>query len=79
MQSPESGVYVVSAQAGSGAAGLVQEGDIIIKADGMRVLSINDLIGTVNRRESGYGVTLTVLRNGAEQTVVINLSEEPLQ
>ena len=79
VQMPISGVHVISASAGSGAAGKVQRGDIIIKADGLRVTTIEDLIGAVNRRESGYGVTLTVLRDGRTVDVVVNLSEEPLQ
>ena len=79
VQMPVSGVHVISTSAGSGAAGKLPYGDIIIKADGLRVLSIEDLIGAVNRRESGYGVTLTVLRDGRQVDVVVNLSEEPLQ
>jgi serine protease Do len=79
LQMPESGVRVVSAQSDGGAMGILKHGDIIIKADGLRVLSIDDLIDTVNRRESGYGVTLTILRDGAELDVVVNLNEEPLK
>lgn len=78
-QMPASGVHVISAQEDGGAVGILQKGDIIIKADGMRVVSIEDLIGTVNRRESGYGVVLTVLRNGTEMDLTVNLREEPLQ
>lgn len=78
-QMPVSGVHVISTQPGSGAYGVLREGDIIIKADGLRVLNTLELIGVVNRRESGYGVTLTVLRDGTEMNLVVNLNEEPLQ
>ncbi len=79
VQMPASGIYVASVSAGGGSVGKVQAGDIIIKADGLRVIAMEDLVGTVNRRESGYGVTLTVLRDGQEIDVVVNLNEEPLQ
>lgn len=72
-QASASGVYVSSVSVGSHAVGRMQKGDIILKVDGLRMYTIQDVIAAVNRRYIGERVVLTVWRDGAETTVVVEL------
>lgn len=72
------GISVQSVQSSSPAdkAGL-QYKDIIIRADGKEVTSMNKLNEIKNAHEIGETMTLTIYRNGSEKEVIITLEEMP--
>ena len=57
-------------------AGL-QVGDIIIKADGKDILTMDELNEIKNTHQIGETMTLTINRNGQEKEVTIALEEMP--
>ncbi len=73
------GIWVSSAPAnGPAAAAGVQEGDIITAIDDQLVRSFNALVSYLfNNTTPGQEVTLTLLRNGEEQTVSLTVQERP--
>jgi PDZ domain-containing protein len=68
---------VHSLQEGSGAEGLVEEGDVIVSADGVLVTSAAQLREVVNAGD-GAPVDLVVERDGEEQTVTVTPKEREL-
>lgn len=72
------GVYVQTVQNFSPAekAGL-KSGDIIVKADGTDIKTMDELNNIKNSHEIGDKMTLTINRNGQEQDVTITLEETP--
>ena len=72
------GVYIQSVSNFSPAekAGL-QSGDIIIKADGKDILTMDELNEIKNTHKIGETMTLTINRNGNEKEVTITLEEMP--
>lgn len=52
-------------------------GDIIIKADGTQVKTMDELNDIKNKHNIGDTMTLTISRNGKEQDVSITLAEQP--
>jgi len=52
-------------------------GDVIIAVDGEPVTSIEELIEAVQAREAGDEIELTLLRDGAEETVTAELAIRP--
>ena len=72
------GVYIQSVQNFSPAekAGL-QSGDIIIKADGKEVKTMDELNEIKNTHQIGETMTLTINRNGNEKEFTIILEEMP--
>ena len=72
------GVYIQSVQNFSPAekAGL-QVGDIIIKADGQEILTMDKLNEIKNTHKIGEKMTLTINRNGQEKEITIALEEMP--
>jgi S1-C subfamily serine protease len=76
--SRSSGVLIAEVAPGSPAeaAGL-QQGDIIIKADGQDVTSSASLFAIDRDKKPGDKVELTIDRNGQEQTVTVTLGERP--
>lgn len=72
------GVYVKNVQEFSPAekAGL-QSGDIIIKADGQDILTMDELNEIKNTHEIGDSMTLTINRNGSEKEITVILEETP--
>ena len=72
------GVYVQTVQNFSPAekAGL-KSGDIIVKADGTDIKTMDELNNVKNSHEIGDKMTLTINRNGQEQDVTITLEETP--
>ena len=72
------GIYVQSVQNFSPAekAGL-QSGDIIIKADGKDILTMDELNEIKNTHKIGETMTLTINRNGQEKEVSVSLEEMP--
>ena len=71
------GVYIVSIAEFSAAekAGL-QIGDIIVKADGEEVKTMNELNKIKNKHQIGDEMTLTINRDGKERDIKIKLGEE---
>ena len=71
------GVYVVSVDEFSGAerAG-IQIGDVITKADGEEVKSMNELNKIKNKHQIGDEMTVTINRDGKEKEVKIKLGEQ---
>ncbi len=71
------GVYIVSVEEFSGAekAGL-QIGDIIIKADGEEVKTMNELNKIKNKHQIGDEMTVTINREGKEKEIKIKLGEK---
>ncbi len=78
-QMPRDGVYVVSVS-GVNVITKISAGDIIVKVNGLRMYTIYDVIGEVNRYRAGETVSLTLLRpdggDYTEITVSVQLSEE---
>ena len=72
------GVYIKSVQNFSPAekSGL-QSGDIIIKADGQEIKTMDELNRIKNTHDIGNTMTLTINRNGFEKEVTITLEEMP--
>jgi 2-alkenal reductase len=73
------GVYVAQAvESGPAAEGGVQEGDIITAIDDQPVARFEDLLSYLFRStQPGQEVTLTVLRDGDQQTITVTLGERP--
>ena len=72
------GIYVQSVQNFSPAekSGL-QSGDIIIKADGKEIKTMDELNEIKNTHQIGEKMTLTINRNGSEKEINITLEETP--
>lgn len=52
-------------------------GDIIVKADGKDVKTMDDLNGIKNSHSIGDTISLTIIRNGAEKEISLELAEQP--
>ena len=76
IQANASGVYVTSVNAGKGAEGKLQPGDIILSVDNVRISSMNALSEALNKRYVGDTVTVQVYRNGSLVTVDVVLSAQ---
>lgn len=71
------GIYVTSISEFSGAekAG-IKIGDVIIKADGQNVKTMNELNAIKNTHQIGDEMSITINRDGKEKEVKIKLSEQ---
>ena len=69
------GVLIASVISGSASAGKLKSGDVIISADGKSVAEPEDLTRIVRGKTSG-DMTLKVIRDKKEITVVVNLPAE---
>lgn len=71
------GIYVTSVSEFSGAekAG-IKIGDIIIKADGKEVKTMNELNSIRNEHQIGDEITITINRDGKEKDIKVKLSEQ---
>lgn len=71
------GLYVVSISQNSGAekAGIMQ-GDVIVKADGQTVTTMDELNEIRDTHKAGETLELTVVRSGQTMTVKVTLGEE---
>lgn len=71
------GIYVVSIEDFSAAekAG-VKAGDVIIKADGKEIKTMNELNEIKNTHNIGDKMTVTVSRNGQEKEITLTLQEQ---
>ena len=74
---PRDGVFVIQVTA-EGAKGKILAEDIIMKIDGLKLGTTQELISAVNLRQAGEKVILTLLRGGEVIEVEIRLSEVPL-
>ncbi len=72
------GVRIDGVDEGSAAAKAgAQEGDVVVEFDGERVRSARQLTRLVKETPSGRAVKMTVLRNGAKQTLDVTPEEAP--
>ena len=71
------GIYVVSVEEYSAAekAGIIA-GDVIIKADGKEIKTMNELNEIKNTHNIGDSMTVTINRNGHEKDITITLQEQ---
>lgn len=53
----------------------IEAGDIILRLDGVRVRSIEDLLREIHKRKSGDRVRVSTLKRGVEQNLEVTLSE----
>ena len=74
------GITVYSVASGSGAeqAG-IKEGDLIVKADGVVVNTVDALNEIKEKKAPGEYITLTIIRNGGLEDVKIQLQEDTPQ
>ena len=72
------GIYVKTLENFSAAekAG-IKVGDVIIKADGQDIKTMDELSEIKNAKEIGDEITLTVWRNGDTQDIKVTLQEQP--
>jgi len=57
--------------------GRMFDADIIVAADGQKVATMDELTDAVQPKKPGDELTLTVLRGGEEEEVVVMLAERP--
>lgn len=76
IQSSQPGQAAVQPGTAAAAAGL-QEGDIIVALDGARLDAETSLRQLLLRHQPGDTVSLTLLRDGEEQEVMVTLGERP--
>ncbi len=71
------GLSVYSIAEGSGAANAgIQIGDLIVKADGVAINSSKKLNEIRDKKSPGENITLTVIRNGELQDIIVTLGED---
>ncbi|WNB86135.1 S16 family serine protease [Cellulomonas sp. ATA003] len=70
-------LLVAGAVEGTGAAGVVQEGDVLVAFRGEPVESYTALIGALDTTEPGTTVTLSVLRDGKPLDLDVVTGERP--
>src|SRR5258708_571691 len=73
------GAEVQSILHGMPADGVLQVGDIITTVDSQPIDTTNALIESIRRHQVGDQVTLTIRRDGQEQTVVIGTKRSPTE
>jgi S1-C subfamily serine protease len=73
-----SGLVVLSVveSSGAGRAG-IEAGDVITAIDGQPVQTVGDLLSLLRRHSPGDRLELRVLREGAEQTLTVELTDRP--
>lgn len=71
------GIYVVTVEEYSAAekAG-IQRGDVIVKADGQDIKTMNELNEIKNKHQIGDTMTVTINRNGQEKEITLVLQEQ---
>jgi S1-C subfamily serine protease len=76
----QAGALVSEVASGSAAADAgVRSGDIIVSLGDTPVESTGDLLGALRDYQPGEDATLTIFRDGEEQTVDVTLDERPTQ
>ena len=72
------GAVIESVQEDTGAADAdLRPGDIIVEVDGEPLATMSELVAEVRRRAPGEVVELTIVRDGAELDVEVELGERP--
>jgi S1-C subfamily serine protease len=76
--SVQEGALVESLVPGAGAQkGGVKVGDVVTQVDGVRIASMNDLIGEIRKHGPGDTVTLTLLRGAQTTQVKVVVADRP--
>ena len=75
-QGVTNGVLVIEVNETGSSAGIIQPNDIIIKVDGFNVSSSSDLQPFLRSSKIGDSLTITLLRSGAEQEVVVTFKRK---
>ena len=57
---------------------LTSGGDVVLALDGVQVRDMDDLIVLLAEKGVGQTVTITILRDGQEQSVDVTLGERPV-
>ena len=74
----ESGVLVVAVSSGGpGEAAGLEEGDVVLRLDGVATPSVDAIHKLLSRERIGRRVALDVLRNGARTTLELNVVARP--
>jgi Lon-like protease len=73
------GAEVESIIDGMPAQGVLQVGDVIVGVDGQPIAMTNDLIQAITRHAVGDQVTLSIWREGQEQTITVGTRESPTE
>jgi Lon-like protease len=68
-------VVVVQAESGFPAYGVLKSGDVITAVDGKPVTSESALMSLISAHPAGSTLTLTIVRNGATETVQVGTKE----
>ena len=68
-------VYAVNKDSAAQKAGL-RRGDIIVKADGKKVTTFEELVAEMNKHSAGEEFEITFVRDDDEQTVTVTLDEK---
>ncbi|MEM1885771.1 MAG: trypsin-like peptidase domain-containing protein, partial [Candidatus Jordarchaeales archaeon] len=55
----------------------IEAGDIILRLDGARIKSVEDLLREIHKRKSGDRVHISILKRGVEEILEVALSEMP--
>jgi serine protease DegQ len=74
----EQGLIVLSVEPGSPAAAAgLQPGDVIAEFDGEQMASVEDLIAVLRRHQPGDTVAVSIVRDGDQQTLSVQLDAQP--
>jgi S1-C subfamily serine protease len=73
----QAGIEAGNAQATIDGQALSAGGDVIVATDGEPIESMTDVIGAVDAKEPGDELELTVVRDGEEEDVTVELAERP--
>jgi len=75
----EAGLEAGDAEVTVGGQPFQAGGDLIVAVDGEPVATMTDVIAAVDSKQPGEAVELTLLRNGEERSVEVELTERPEQ
>ena len=75
----EAGLEAGDAEVTVGGQPFQAGGDLIVAVDGEPVATMTDVIDAVDSKQPGEAVELTLLRNGEERSVEVELTERPEQ
>jgi S1-C subfamily serine protease len=73
-----SGAVVMSVISGSGASTAgVKQGDIIVKIDGTKIASAQDVTSVISLKHPGDNIKITVVRGKQHLSLTITLGSQP--
>lgn len=74
--SVDHGLYVVDVTTGSPAATAgLKPGDVIVQVNGQAMYQVEDLLNLLRQHSAGDTISLTIVRNGKQQTLSVTLGE----